>query len=574
MDNIKKSALTFIIVSFLVAVAILLGSLALFHSSRLDERVIQPGSLKTALVFSRALAGTLSLLPQAVVFVFALSFSVLFTLSPFRKGLFEFNNIAVPSFSMLIVFLIIITMSELYFVPLLLSRAERITNDAKKTQSALARANVLFEQQDYNGVLKTLDLYFELDGGDRAAQELYKNALDRNSGSYPRTQAAVSTAAPPMGTGSALGESEPSFYERGRMEYERGNYYSALFYLERARKLHQDNKEIAELYERSRKKAYGALGKITGEEMEKKLLIEQKEQALALLDSEPQQSDALYEAYRIFSNLSRRYPQLEDLSLYLATVEKKLLEVDFLASELLSHEWLPGALHLVFLDTGGYVNTVKKAVQHEGKVYFYDISRYHTITGETVQAKYGKFMGDRILLKNQEGFGMTVAGEEGRYTIRPFVSPLYLLSMDRGIEQRLTVYERFTVSDGLVESGLDLEGRFVWLSRKLGILFAVYTLSLFLAGMGWKRRSTYKSPSPLKLLLFSATLPVVAYLLFLLYTGMNDVLLYAHRYFARLINANVNPLVFVGIINAAIGIAATAYFLSQKAPGSDSDFPV
>ncbi|MBN2324255.1 MAG: hypothetical protein JXQ30_11010 [Spirochaetes bacterium] len=569
MDNIKKSALTFIIVSFLVAAVVLLGFLAVFHSNRLDDRIIQPGSFKTALVFSRALAGTLSLFPQAVIFVFGLSFTLLFTLSPFRKDTFRFNSIAVPSFSMLIVFLVIITLSELFFVPLLLSRAERITADAKKARSALARAYVLFEKQDYSGTLRILDLYFDLDGGDRAAEELYKKALDQSTGSHPKPGAAA--AAPLVEVGSET--SGPSFYERGRTEYEKGNYYSALFYLERARALHRDNKEIAELYERSRKKAFGALGEITGKEEEKKILIERKERALALLDEESKQSDALYEAYRIFSDLARKYPQLDDISLYLATVEKKLLEVDFLASELLSQDWQPGVPHLVFFDTEGYVNTVKKAVWHTGKIYFYDISRYHTRTGETVHAKYGKWIGERILLKNKEGFATPAPEEEGRYTIRPFVNPLYLLSLNGGIERRLTVYERFTVSEGLVKSGLDLEGRFVWLSRKVGILFAVYTLSLFIAGMGWKRRSIYELPSPLKLLLFAASLPFVVYLFFLLYTGMNDVLLYAHRYLTRLVSANINPLVFVGIVNAAIGIVSTAYFLSQNAPESDGDSP-
>ncbi len=565
MDRIKKSALVFIVVSFLAAVGILLVSLAVFHSGRLDERIIQSGSLRSALVFSRALAGTLSLLPVAVIFIYALSFSLFFTLSPFQKDSFRFNGIAVPSFSMLIVFLVIITMSELFFVPLLLSRAERITDDAKKVRSALARANVLFEHQDYDGVLKTLDLYFKLDGDDRRAQELYNTALDRNSGLYPETEAGVTPHGSYSRTGPASGVPEPSFYDRGRTEYERGHYYTALFYLERARTLHRDNEEIAALYERSRKRAYGALGKITDEEKERKLLIEQKERALVLLDDESPESGALYEAHRIFSVLSLRYPELGDLSLYLDTVEKKLLAVDFLASELLSHEWLPATQHLVFLDREGFVNTVEKAIQYEGRFYFYDITRYHTGTGSTVRAKYGKWMGERILLKNGEGFEMSDPGEKELYSIRPFVGPSYLLSMDRGIERHLTVYERFSVSDGLVKSGLDLEGRFVWLSRKLGILFAVYTLSLFLGGIGWKRRSIYEFPSPLKLLLFAAALPVVAYLLFLFYNCMNDVLLYVHRYLTRLVSANVNPLVFVGIVNTAIGIAATMYFLSQKA---------
>lgn len=562
MERIKRTALTIIVVSSLVAAAIILGSLAVYHSGRLDERIIQPGSLKSALVFTRALAGTLSLLPQAVIFVFALSFSLLFTLSPFRKESFQFNSIAVVSFSMLIVFLVIITVSELFFVPLLLSRAERITNDAKKARTALAHANTLFKNRDYSGALETLDLYLELDGGDRSAQELYSTALDRNSSPYPEAKtdktAAGSTAVEDRAPGV-------SFYERGRTEYGKGNYYSALFYLERAHTLHRDNREIKELYERSRKKAHGALGEITGKEAEKKLLIEQKEQALALLDDESPESAALYEAYRIFGDLSLRYPELDDLSLYLDTVEKKILAVDFFTSELSSYEWLPAAGHLVFLDREGFVNTVEKAVHHEGDFYFYTVTRYHTLTGETAHAEYGKWMGEHILLKNNEGLEMPLPGQERLNSIRPFVGPSYLLSMDRGIERRLTVYERFTVSNGLVKSGLDLEGHFVWLSRKLGILFAVYTLSLFFASLGWKRRSLSRFPSPLKVLLFAVVLPFVVYLFYLLYNGMNDVLLYVHRYLTRFVSVKVNPLVFVGVINAVIGIAATMYFLSQKA---------
>ena len=555
MDSVKKSTLTFIIVSFLVAFVLLIVSFYIYHSGRIDEATVPIGSLRNSLVFMRALASSLGLLPPAVIFIFVTSFSLFFTLSPFQKESFPFNSIAVPSFTMLIFFLVVITVSQFFFIPLLGLKAENISYTSHKAQAALVHARQLYAKGDYEKALQALDLYFEIDEKNRSAEDLYTRALDGLS------QGRLQQEVEPLKTGESTVERQLSNYERGKAEYERENYYASLFYLERALALHRDNLEIQELYERCRRKAVGQLGEITKKEKETKRLIEDKERALNALDS-----GALYEAYRIFSRLSKSYPELEDLRLYFKTVEERLFKVDFLPSELQEHEWLPPVRNIVCMDKGGFVNTVEKAVRSGGTYYFYNISRYRpsTESDKSMQAKYGKWMGDRILIKNADGFKEVSEKDEELYYIYPFVNPEYLLRMEQGVEQQLTIYEMFSASGDLRKSGLDIEGRFMWLSRKFGIIFSVYVLSLFLGGLGWKRRSIYEFPSILKLIIFAAVVPFVVYLLYLLYGGMNDVLIYSHRYFSRLVTGRINLVVYTILINTVIGIFSTLYFLSQK----------
>ena len=554
MDSIKKSALTFIVVSFLAVFALLIVSFSIYHSSRIDEQTVPIGSLRNALIFTRALAGSLSFLPPAVIFILVNSFSLFFTLSPFQKESFPFNSIAVPSFVMLILFLTIITVSEFFFVPLLWHMAENISHTSQKAQAALVHAQQLYEKGDNEGVLEILDLYFEVDERNVSAQNLYTRAFDDLS-QRRLTETEEHMKIEELSTGR-----EPSYYEQGKAEYERENYYAALFYLERALSLHRDNQEIQELYKRCKSKAVDQLGEITRKEKEQKRLIEEKEQALTALDN-----GAIYEAYRIFSQLSKRYPNLEDLSLYLMTVKERLSEIDFLPEELREHEWLPSVQNVVFIDKAGFVNTVEKIVPNRGTFYFYNISRYRKKGGSagSTNTMYGKWMGERILIKNAEVFEeISEEDEELRY-IYPFVNPEYLVRMDPDIERQLTIYERISVSEDLKRSGLDIEGRHVWLSEKFGILFSVYVLSLFIGAMGWKRRSIYDFPSVFKLILYAAVAPFVVYLIFRLYVGMNAVLIYSHRYFTRLVSGRINLIVFIILINTVIGIFATFYFLSQ-----------
>ena len=555
MDSVKRSTLTFIVISFLAAFVLLIASFYIYHSGRMDAGSISVGSLKNALIFTRALSGSLSLLPPAVIFIFVICFSLFFTLSPFRKKPFPFNSLAAPSFAMLIFFIIIITLSEFIFIPLLGRRTQAISHTSLIADAALVHARELYGKGDHENVLKTLDFYLKIDEKNREAQKLYTGALDGLS----LKRLAETEEAFKSDEGSL--QERPSFYERGREEYEKENYYAALFYLERARSLHRDNEEIGELYERSRRKAHDQLGEITEKERETKFLIEQKQRALIALDS-----GDFYEAYRIFSSLRQRYPNLDDLSLYLATVEEKLMEVDFLPSELGEYEWLPPARDIVFIDKSGFVNTIEKVIPYGKTFYFYGITRYRAESekDKRVRAKYGKWMNGRILIKNAEGFKEVPEDEGELYNIYPFVNPVYLLQMDRGIENRLTLYERISLSEQLQRSGFDIEKRLEWLSRKIGILFSVYILSLFLGGFGWKRRSTYEFPSVIKLVIFAVVSPFVVYLLFLLYNGTNDVFIYSYQYFTRFVTGKINLLVYTILINSVIGIFTTLYFLSRK----------
>ena len=509
MDRIKKNALLFIIVSFILVFVILFIALFIFHSSKINEQTLFVSSFKTSLAFNRALRALLSLLPPIIIFLFVTSFSVFFTLSPFQKESFAYNSVAVPSFAMLIVFLIIVIFSELFFIPSLYKKESIIEYRSIKAYKTLLYAKELYNRRDYDRTLSILDLYFEIDEQNKEAQKLYTSAMDN-----------ISKISLSLEQEDARAETTPqeprSYYEKGKEEYENENYYAALFYLERALKLHRDNREIKELFERSRKKAHDQLGEITRKERETKRLIQQKEKALTALDN-----NQLYEAYSIFYSLNKKYPDLEDINLYLHTVTEQLLKIDFLTQELTEHEWLPSIENIVFIDRRGFSNSVGRVIPADGDFYFYDITRYRIGDKgiEMQKAKYGKWMEDKILIKNNEGFEPTTEGEEELHYIYPFVHPGYLLYINDPEEtgNQLTIYERLSLSDDLRRSGLPIDGRLVYLSKKLGILFSTWVLSLFLSGLGWRRRSVYEFPPPLKLIIFSVVTPFIVYLLHLMY---------------------------------------------------------
>jgi hypothetical protein len=179
-------------------------------------------------------------------------------------------------------------------------------------------------------------------------------------------------------------------------------------------------------------------------------------------------------------------------------------------------------------------------------------------------------MKDRILIKNKEGFEPITESEEERHYIYPFVQPEYLLYINNPDEMsnQLTIYERLSFSDDLRRSGLLIGGRLVYLSKKLGIFFSTWVLSLFLSGLAWRRRSVYEFPPTFKLIIFSVITPFIVYLLHLMYIGMNEIIIYSHNYFTRLVTGRLNVAVWVVLLNCVIAVIATFYFLAQKS-GAD-----
>lgn len=560
MDTIKKNTLLFLIISFIIAFFILIAILYLYYTRRLDNEIFTVTSYRNSFIFNKTLTQSFVLLPSVVIFVYVASFSIFFTLSSFRRESFAYSSIAAPSYAALIFFLILIIASELLIIPILFKKREVIKYSSKKAQSVLLYAQELYRKNDYENALSILDIYLEIDEKNEKANKLYNTLVDRLSEVTYRSELTIEEK---ERSEKDLKAAPISFYERGKEEYTKKNYYSALFYLERALSLHSDNREIRDLYERCKSKAENQLGAMTKKEKETRMLIQQKERALSHLDNEE-----FYEAYKIFMHLNEKYPELEDLNLYLETVKKELLKVDFLPQELKNHEWLPSINNIIFIDKGGFFNTVESIIPSENNFYFYNIMRYkaQNDTVERQYAKYGKWMDNKIKIKNEEEFVKVPEGKEDLHYIHPFIHPGYLLYINdrESILNQLTIYERFSVFEDLRRSGLDIEDKFTYLSKKLGIFFSVYVLSLFISALAWKKRSIYKFPPVLKLFFFAIITPFVVYFLHLIYTNMNDIIIYTHRYFTRFVMEKMNVVVYTALINTVFALIATLYFLSQR----------
>ncbi len=554
MNKIVKSTLSFLIISFIVAFILVFLVLYVYSNRTETDPNLTIHSLRNGIVLRIALIRALKLLPPIIICIFITAFSIFFTLSPFQSESFAYSVVAVPSFIVLLGFILIAVLSEFLFIPKLYRDWEKALYTSRVIHSSLAYAKKLYANNEPQKALDVLDIYLEYEKNDEDVNKLYDNILDAVY-LFGKKETAVSKVEKESGVPA-------SFYTRGKAEYEKGNYYEALYYLERALSLHKDNREIKELYEMTRERVRGLLGSLTRNEKDAAWLIAQKEKALQHLDK-----GEYYEAHDIFHTLTKKYPGLYDLRLYLEETEEKLAKIDFRIDELKEYEWLPSFDHILFLDARGALTVVERIIPYNGTFYFYNIHRYRDTGGSITEAtwKYGKWMGDKIRLKNRMGFRKVDERDEDRYYIYPVVNPGYLLyfSDSPHLENQLTVYERLTLTQQLKKSGMNVESRYTYLSKKLAIFFSIYVLSLVMGGIAWSKRSIYEFPPFSKIIIFIASVPLLSYLLHYMYIEANNVLIYTHRYLTRYLFKNMNLLVYTTIINILIAAAATVFYLSQ-----------
>jgi hypothetical protein len=557
MNQATKNALISIILSILAVCLFVFVFFFFFHEQRLDPQFNSIKTLKNALHLREASVSTLHAVPVAVIFVNVFCFSVLFTLKPFQTKEFTYNNVALPSFVMLVVFIMFVVSSECLIVPRLEKQSSSLRYRMRVARKAEEYARELDSAQEYGKALSILDVYLDIDEQNEDMIKLYNEIIERRE-----KQEEIRF----LGTEELAQEQDTSpttYYERGKEEYEKGNYFGALYYLERAHALHEDNAEIQELYIRTKRQAEDSLGKLTRAQEKKKQLIESKEKALEHLNKEEH-----YEAYEIFAKLHREYPEMQDLELYLNEVVSELSKKDFLPQELEEASWLPSIDNVIFRDQQGYVNTVAHIVAHNNQFYFYNITRYKIMKGKlnTFSWKYGKWIQRSIRLKNDEGFKKIPENKLGVQNISTYTDPGYLLySGDREtLINLLNIYEWFSLSDLLRKSGIDVASKWEYLSRILGIVFSVYVLTLFLSSLAWAKRSIYEFPPVPKLVLFFIVVPVTVYFLHLLYIDMNNLIIYSHRYFTRLMFKGLNVAVYTMLFNIVFSIVSTLYFLSQR----------
>jgi hypothetical protein len=557
MNKITKNTLLTLISSILIAFIGLVIFFYIYHGKKIGPEYLQIQSLKNALVLKEALIHTFRFLPFVIIFIYILSFSVLFTLHPFQTDAFSYNKVAVPAYMLLLICIIFIISTEFVIIPRLVKENAWLKYRLKVAYRAASYARELKTERNYEKALSILDVYLDIDEGNQEMLVMYNEIMKIIS------EESFTTELPGEVFDGTQEEEPSSYYERGSAEYEKGNYYSALYYLERALTLHKDNEEIKELYRRSKEQVENSLGKLTKQDERKKWLIESKEKAL-----EHMNNAEFYESYAIFLILSNMYPEMKDLGLYLSEVTRELKKVDFLTEEPKSIEWLPALNNIVFIDKQGYINTIERTIPYNNNFYFYNIKRHKSQKGKTIVTswKYGKWINDKIRVKNEEGFKKVSEKQAGIYYIVPYIDPGYLIYFAEGEEllNFLSIYERFSISENLLNSGFDIESPEVYLAKKFGIYFSIYVLTLFLSALAWAKRSIYEFPPILKLFLFVLVVPFMAYFLYLLYIEMNNIIIFSHRYFTRLMFRNLNLTLFTVIVNIVLSIIATLYYLSQS----------
>jgi tetratricopeptide (TPR) repeat protein len=583
-NNVLSSLFSSLLVLFLVA-----GAFFFLYTLRAEgSRYDFVKSLKYEILFKKTLARSLATLPVIVIFVYIFSFTVLFTLGAFQKAAFDYRDVAVPSYVFLLVLLMIVIASNFLFVPNLRKNIALLEHRSRIADDGYRHAKELVQKREYGAALALFDILFEIDKKNRNMNELHKNiekALlesgtpaggrsleesERGKGAAGGRRASTgasrrkSPAARPPESTRTGGPAEPGgYYEKALAEYERGDIHSALFYLERAVSLHKDNREMRALYDRVRREAERSLGALTKQEKERQRLVKEKAKGIEYLEAGKH-----YEAYEIFLPLSRRYPTLTDLRLYLREAEEDILKNDFFPEEAKRFEWFPSTNNVVFLDREGYFITVEKVVSYMSSYYFYNVTRHRrsrdAFAGE--RFKYGKWIENRIVLKNDEGFVKRSAVEAKRRTIVPFVSPGYLQYAGNvsNLKGQLNVFEYLQKSAGLRASGLDVEERFEYLAKSCGQIFAVYVLALVMAALAWSRRSIHDFPPLGRLFLFFVSVPPLCYFLYHLYTGMNGIIMYTHQYAVRSFLPRTNILLYTLIVHLVLSACATLYYLSQS----------
>jgi len=565
MNDISRKVVSYLILGVFISLSIIFIVSLPIHARDLNLQTFPARFLKLELILLRALITTLNFIPPAIILTFVFSFTVLFTLGPFQTRSYNFSSISIPSYIILLIFMTFTIWTQLILQPRLHSKCEWLQYNSRVLSSALNRSKELYRASDYKKALSTLRIILDVDENNPEAIELSQKIRGVMQKVYPiREQEKFS--------GEEEGEAKlekQGYYERGKEEYEKGNYYYALFYLERALTLHKDNVQINQLYQRTRKKVDGLIGSLTEEEERMKKFLQQKEKALEFLNNKD-----FYRAYSIFVPLSKKFPHFEDLKLYIKEIEKELLKEDFFSIELDEKVWFPSYNNLIFFDSRGYIDTVERIIPYRGNYYFYNIKRFR-IKGSSVEErnwKYGKWIKNKIRLKNKEGLEKIPEEKFDEYYIVPYVEPPYLLFINepQKLKQQLNIYNWVNQWENLKKSGVDISSHFHYISHKLGILFSIYVISLFLAGLGWTKRSIYEFPPVGKLILFFLVIPLFVYFIDILYTDMNGLIIYSHRYFTRYIIHNINLIFYTLLINTLFALISTLYFFSRGGTSSSS----
>jgi biopolymer transport protein ExbB/TolQ len=534
----------------------------------IDEpiEIINRSGLSSRLAFIH----TLELLPPLVIFLFVISFSMFFTLSPFQKESFQYHTIAIPSYFVLIAYIILIIFAEFLFVPRVFKKTEQILHQSRIAHAALAEAEKLNSTEDLERALEAVEIYLEIDSTNEDARSMQRAILEKMFQRTPaRTQREEDTTPPE--------EDALTSYQKGQRAESDEEYTIAVYYFERALAVEGESREIREAYERVKREADNLLGTLSEDEKIVQRYIRTKEKAI-----EAFQNKDYYGAYKYITelllnkDLQSDHPELyKDVELYYHDIQNELSQHDFLPKEIAPYEWLPSYDNIIFLEFREknigetqrklILNSVERIIPWENQYYFIDIKR--RIDGKWKTYAYGKWVNNRIRVKKGTDYEEVSPDQEELNYIKNGLHPQYLMYFNDNsrLVRQLDVYERFSLGTALKENGFNIEGRSYYLARKLGIFFSVYVLTLIFAGIAWTRRSIYNFPPRFKLLIFVIIMPVLSYLFHRLYLDVNSIFMYTHRYIVLyILKRGIDVALYTGIINLFIAVIATIFYLSQR----------
>ena len=512
---------------------------------------------------------TFKLLPPLVIFLFVISFSVFFTFAPFQKESFQYHAIAVPSYFVLIAYVLLIIFAEFLFVPRLFKKTESLLHESQIAHAALVEAERLYREEDLDRALEVVEIHLEINQGGRDARSLQTAILEKTFQSAPERKDNV--------IGDTTVEDSLTSYEKGQRAEREEKYTIALYYYNRALEVEGERRDIREAYDRVQRKVDSLLATLSKDEKIVRNYIEIKEKAL-----QDEEEGDYYGAYkqlkRLYSyeSLKRNHPELyEDVQLYYRDIQRALSKHDFVTEEITPYEWLPSYDNIVFLEprekiaaeTGRkpILNSVERIIPWENQYYLKDINRL--IDGKWRSYSHGKWVTNRIRVKNSSDYEKIPPNQSELHYIKSGLHPQYLIyANEQGrLERQLDIYERFDLGTTLRNNGVDIETWPYYLASKLGIFFSVYVLSLILAGIAWRRRSIYNFPPGFKLLMFLIVVPVLSFLFYRLYIDLNSMFMYTHKYIVlHIIKRGFNIALYTGIINLIIAVVATIFFLSQR----------
>lgn len=478
---------------------------------------------------------------------------------------------AVPFFELVRpVLVVVILLSFLYTVAVAFAEPAlaRSRNEAEH-RSALADTfrsggDQAFGEGNWARAVADYEAYLSINPEAAAVEQNLADARQRLN--EARREPPAEASQPPAGH-EVTDQSVAQLLERARTATEDNDWISAHYWARLALDLESGN-EQAQRIVREAKRRMASLELSDLDENERARYVRKREAYQAWVDGD------IFRAHRIFSDLSRQYPNDGDVERYLPQVEEALREVAFFVDEYRRNIQRPGSSNIVYVD-GPAEGTGRRSFTAIGRLvttgegtYASDFELFEIATnGEVVRhlsAPAAKLREGRFVLQGVErgtenlvyrADYRTVPADTGTppyAQVRFTPSELHAL---RDTGPRFTsvgVADLMMMEEFLPRLGYSADGVRLALAMRLVSPFSFVILSFFAVAAAWAWRSRYIRRPPVLALI---VIPVVPFVLAILTTVYH----YLHRV---IIGALLSAADFTPAIIAAVLIQALLLLIS------------